>query len=158
MDTINGLPLHPLLVHVVVVIWPLAAICAVLGVVWPAARRKLGVITPILALIALVFVPLTTSAGESLEKKTPPDALVERHAELGDQALIWAAPLFVFAFLWWALHTGWVEAKIVDIDSRARTGASVVTAIVLVIFAVGSIVMVYRIGESGAQAVWHSSS
>lgn len=158
MGTINGLPLHPLLVHVVVVILPLAAICAMLGVVWPAARRKLGVITPILTLIALVFVPLTTSAGESLETKTPPDALVERHAELGDQALIWAAPLFVFAFLWWALHTGWVEAKIVDVDSRAHTGANMVTAIVLMIFAVGSIVMVYRIGESGAQAVWHSPS
>lgn len=158
MDTINGLPLHPLLVHVVVVILPLAAICAVLGVLWPAARRKLGVITPILALIALVFVPLTTSAGESLENKTPPDALVERHAELGDQALIWAAPLFVFAFIWWVLHTGWVEAKIGDLYTRVRTGAGVVTAIVLVIVAVGSIVMVYRIGDSGAQAVWHSPS
>lgn len=157
MDTLNGLPAHPLFVHVVVVLLPLAAICAVLGVVWPAARRKLGIITPIVALVALIFVPLTTGAGEALEKKTPPDALVERHAELGDQALIWAAPLFVFAFLWWALHTGWVETKLSGLDGRARTGINIVTAVVLVVFAVGTIVMVYRIGDSGARAVWNDA-
>ncbi|WP_020110030.1 DUF2231 domain-containing protein [Nocardia sp. 348MFTsu5.1] len=158
MTSINGLPLHPLLVHFVVVLLPLAAICAVLSVVWPTARRKLGVITPILALVALVLVPLTTSAGESLEQKVPPNALVENHAELGDQALIWAAPLFVFAAIWWALHHKWTESRLDGLDARARSGVTVLTGLVLLIFALGSMVMVYRIGESGAQAVWHAGT
>lgn len=157
MDEFNGLPAHPLLVHFVVVLLPLAAICALLGVLWPAARRKLGVITPILALIALIFVPLTTSAGEALEKKVPPGPLVEKHAALGDQALIWAAPLFVFAALWWALHTRWMESKLAGLDRPVRIGVNVVVALVLLVFAVGSIVMVIRIGESGARAVWDST-
>jgi uncharacterized membrane protein len=158
MDTFNGLPAHPLLVHFVVVLLPLAAICAVLSVVWPAARRKLGVITPLLALVALVLIPLTTSAGEALDKKTPPNSLIEKHAALGDQALIWAAPLFVFAFVWWALHTRWSETKIDSLNTRPRTIATALTGLVLLIFAIGSIVMVYRIGDSGAQAVWHNPS
>ena len=38
---ISGLPLHVLVVHGTVVIVPLAAVCTVLSIVWPAARRRL---------------------------------------------------------------------------------------------------------------------
>lgn len=38
MSTFNGLPAHILLNHFVVVLGPLAAILAILCVVWPAAR------------------------------------------------------------------------------------------------------------------------
>ena len=50
----NGLPLHILIVHAVVVGIPLAALLTVLSAVWPAARRRLGIVTPIVALFALV--------------------------------------------------------------------------------------------------------
>ena len=42
MSTFNGLPLHILLNHFIVVLGPLTAILAILCVVWPAARRRLG--------------------------------------------------------------------------------------------------------------------
>ena len=84
---INGLPLHPLLVHAVVVLLPLAALMLILGSVWPAARRTFGILTPIIALASLIAVPLTTQAGEALERKTEPSAILEKHTELGDHLL-----------------------------------------------------------------------
>ena len=48
----NGLPLHPLFVHAVVMLIPVASIAAILGTLWPAARRKLGIVTPLLTLAA----------------------------------------------------------------------------------------------------------
>ena len=46
-DEFNGLPIHILLVHAVVVLVPLAALLTMLSAVWPAARRRIGIITPL---------------------------------------------------------------------------------------------------------------
>ena len=46
----QGSALHVLLVHAVIVLIPLAALLTVLSAVWPAARRRLGIITPLAAL------------------------------------------------------------------------------------------------------------
>lgn len=101
MWQIAGLPAHPLLVHAVVVLVPLAALMVVVGSVWPAARRRLGILTPIVALVALIFVPLAKEAGEALERQVPESAVLERHTELGDQLLPWAIGLFVVAAGQW---------------------------------------------------------
>lgn len=161
MDSFNGLPLHPLVVHFVVVLIPFAALFAVLGVVWPAARRKLGIITPIIAALALTFTPIATSAGESLEETTPPSAVLDRHTELGDQMIYWAAPLFVFAFLWWAFTSPWFRESVWVNDrapalthGRTQVAIARIIGVVLVIVSVGAVIWVYRIGDAGAQAVW----
>jgi len=60
---IAGLPLHPLLVHLVVVLLPLAALATLLHAIWPAARRRLGVVTPLSAGAVLVLVPAAESRG-----------------------------------------------------------------------------------------------
>ena len=83
LDTINGVPAHVLLVHAVVVLLPLAALLAVLGAVWPAARRRLGVLTPLTALVSVLFIPLTTDAGEWLQEHVPDSELVRRHIRVG---------------------------------------------------------------------------
>lgn len=46
---VDRLLLVSLLVHAVVVLIPLAALIVIVGSVWPAARRKLGVLTPLRA-------------------------------------------------------------------------------------------------------------
>ncbi|HWC80392.1 MAG TPA: hypothetical protein VG756_10555 [Pseudonocardiaceae bacterium] len=102
---INGLPAHVLLVHAVVVFVPLAAILLVLSALWPAARRRLGILTPITALVALVFVPLTTHAGEWLIRRVDMSAELHTHAELADTMLPWALGVFVVATAVWVLFT-----------------------------------------------------
>src|SRR4051812_12836309 len=97
LTKINGLPAHVLLIHAVVILLPLAAAMVVVGAVWPAARRKLGFLTPALALVVLVLVPITTNAGEWLEKRLPESDAIEKHQRLGDQLLPWAIGIFVLA-------------------------------------------------------------
>ncbi|MFB7494122.1 DUF2231 domain-containing protein [Streptomyces sp. NPDC056161] len=159
MTLINGLPAHVLLVHVVVVLVPLAALALVAAALWPRAARRLGPLLPVLALLALVSVPLTTQAGEWLERHVESDALVRRHTELGDGLLPWAAGLFVLAaVVWWAGRSA---------SSGEPGGARgirwsalpvrIVVGVLSVAVAVGAVVDVYRIGDSGAKAAWHDS-
>lgn len=63
LDLINGVPAHVLFVHVVVVLIPLTALALVLCAVWPSVMRRFGLALPVLALVSLVSVPLTTDAA-----------------------------------------------------------------------------------------------
>ena len=160
---INGLPAHPLLVHIVVVLVPLSALMLVASVLWPAARRKLGFLTPLVALATLVAVPLTTHAGEWLKARTQPETSVLRHhADLGGQLIYWSAPVFVLALLWWLATaprvSTWLAARAATVNTVATNRITLaVLGIAAVAVAVGSVIWVYRIGESGAQSVWNPS-
>src|SRR6266496_3871761 len=69
MTTVNGLPAHILLVHAIVVLLPLTALLLVLSALWPAARRKVAGPNAILSVLVVVLVPITTEAGEWLERR-----------------------------------------------------------------------------------------
>lgn len=155
---INGLPLHPLLVHFVVVLLPLAALMLILGSVWPAARRRLGVIIPIIALVALLGVPLATQAGEALERQVDPSAALERHAELGDHLLPWAAGLFVLCVAHWLWFRTRGKNSADTKGTSARSVPSLILATVAILVAAGATANVVQIGDTGAQAVWSTSS
>ncbi|MEV2248059.1 DUF2231 domain-containing protein [Streptomyces sp. NPDC049970] len=160
---INGIPAHPLLVHVVVVLLPLSALCLVACAAWPPVMRRFGLALPVLALVSLVFVPLTTSAGEWLQERVPESSLVEKHAEMGDELLPWAIGLLVVAVLVWFAYRRSSSSELpATAPGTARTGrpATVVWAIAVVlsvVVAVGAVVQVYRIGDSGAKSVWRGS-
>ncbi|WP_406137207.1 hypothetical protein OH828_00345 [Streptomyces anulatus] len=160
---INGIPAHPLLVHAVVVLVPLAALCLVACAVWPPVMRRFGLALPALALIALVFVPLTTNAGEWLEERVQETPLLEKHAELGDGLLPWAAGVLVAAAtVWFAYrHPSLSGSPSVTTDTaavaRPRTVVWVVAVVLSVVVAVGAVVQVYRIGDSSAKSVWQGS-
>lgn len=158
MNIVNGLPAHVLLVHVVVVLVPLAALALVICALWPSAARRLGVLLPLLALVALAGVPLTTQAGEWLEKHVDSNTLVRRHAELGDGLLPWALGLFVLAaVVWWASRRSTAASGSAAPATTRWTALPVRTAVAVLSVAVaaGAVVDVYRIGDSGAKAAWH---
>ena len=102
-ETVFGVPTHAIVIHATVVLVPLAALVVLLHAFWPAARRRLGVVTPLVAGVALVLVPLSTDSGENLERQVGHSALVERHAQLADGMLPWAIGLFVVAAGLWLL-------------------------------------------------------
>ncbi|MDC2960784.1 hypothetical protein PO587_40805 [Streptomyces gilvifuscus] len=152
MSLVNGLPAHVLLVHFVVVLVPLTALAVVASAVWPAVARRMGVVLPALALVTLASVPLTTSAGEWLEEHVGSNALVRRHAELGDGLLPWALGLFVLAAaVWWTTRRTPSEQT----GNRSASVIRIAAAVLSVAVAAGAIVDVYRIGDSGAKAAWH---
>ncbi|MEV5953105.1 DUF2231 domain-containing protein [Streptomyces sp. NPDC051987] len=156
MTQINGLPAHVLFVHLVVVLVPLTALALVVAAISPRAARRMGVVLPVLALVSLLSVPLTTHAGEWLEQHVTDNALVERHAELGDGLLPWAGGLFLLAALVWWRTRATAEPR-PDAKGTAWSAAPVrVAAVILsVVVAAGAVVDVYRIGDSGAKAAWH---
>jgi hypothetical protein len=153
---INGLPAHVLLVHIVVVLVPLTAVALIGCAVWPSWMRRMGVVLPVLALVTLASVPLTTHAGEWLEGHTASTPLIRKHAELGDGLLPWAVGLFVLAIgLWWWNRRAQATAAgsgagVAVLATPLRVAAAVLCAVV----AAGAVVQVYRIGDSGAKAAW----
>ncbi|WP_328333202.1 MULTISPECIES: DUF2231 domain-containing protein [unclassified Streptomyces] len=157
-DLINGIPAHVLFVHVVVVLVPLTALALILCAVWPSVMRRFGLALPVLALVTLISVPLTTQAGEWLERHVESDALVRKHTELGDGLLPWVVALFlVAAAVWWfyrrASHSspGAAGSTSLTVATPLRIAAAALSLVI----GVGAAVQVYRIGDSGAKAAWH---
>lgn len=150
-EQINGLPLHILLVHGVIVFIPLAALMVLVSAVWPAARRKLGFLTPLVALIALIMTPLATNAGEWLYERvyviTP---AIQEHAVLGDTMLWYSIGLFVAALLVWGVPLLLTRRS----NEPPAPWIGVVVAVVAIALAAVSVVQVVRVGEAGSKAVW----
>lgn len=158
MSLINGLPAHVLLVHVVVVLIPLTALALVTAALWPRAARRLGSLLPVLALAALISVPLTTQAGEWLERHVDNNALVRRHTELGDGLLPWALGVFVLAVVvWWTAGRAVAEPRQGGAAGWAPLPVRIVVGVLSLAVALGAVVDVYRIGDSGAKAAWHDA-
>jgi hypothetical protein len=159
MYEINGLPLHVLIVHFVVIVVPLAALCTVLAAAWPAARRRLGIVTPLIALAALVAVPITMAAGEWLVARVAHTELIAAHQALGYTLLPWAIATFVVALVQWAwFRFFYREGARLSVKGKSlRVAVTIILAAAVAITAVGSVVTVVRIGESGARAIWTGS-
>lgn len=140
---INGLPLHPLVVHAAVVFGPLAAVAA-LGYLVPRWRDRLRWPLVALALVATgAIVVAYFSGGDFLDSKPELSASpqVEAHEELGEQ-LLWVALGFGLV----ALLAAWLHR---------RTGAlRIVLDVLVAVGAIAVVVMVIRTGEAGARAVW----
>ncbi|ORA81834.1 hypothetical protein BST28_04955 [Mycolicibacter kumamotonensis] len=154
LDTITGLPAHPLLAHLVAVLVPVTALLAVLGVVWPAARRRIGGASLFVAVATLAAVPLTTAAGGWLHSRVMGSQMLDQHAALGSRLVLWSALLTVAMICWWALHTPLFAAEVGALAPAIRRVGVVVTAAATLVFAVASTWLVVRIGHSGAQSMW----
>lgn len=106
--------------------------------------------------MTLILVPITTNAGEALQERVPPSALVERHTQLGGSLLPWAIGIFVMAVVVYLVGR---RADAATPAVGGRGGAVVlvpaVAAVLAVVAAVGGAVQIYRVGDSGSQAVWH---
>jgi len=148
MNRINGLPAHILLVHLVVVLVPVAALVLAAQAWSPSVRRWAGIAGPLLAAAALVAVPLTTQAGEWLQHRLRPTPLIDEHVEMGEQLLPWVIAVFVLSVALWLLARR---------SQPLHRGLRFALAVVATVAALGAVVQTVRIGDSGAQAVWQGS-
>jgi predicted membrane protein DUF2231 len=166
---IKGLPGHPLFVHGAVVLVPLTALTLVVCALWPSVARRLGWVLPVLGLITLALVVLTTESGEWLEERVQESALLEEHAEMGSSLTAWAIALFVLTVAVWLLGHACSrhEPERSGAAGRSAEGGAfsvarlascvpmrVAALVIALVVAVGAVVDVYRIGDSGAKAVW----
>jgi hypothetical protein len=141
---INGLPLHPLVVHAAVVFGPLAVLAALVHVALPRWRAHVRWPMVTLAVVATAAVVVSYLSGTSFLDSKPElsgSPLVEHHEELGRQ-LLWVS----IAFGAVAVVAGWLAR---------RTGAvRVVLDVLLGLTALTFLVWIARTGEAGARAVW----
>ena len=107
-ESVLGLPLHPLVVHAVVVFVPLAALFVGLAAVLPRFRRWARWMPLAFAAGAFVATPVAASSGESLQAKVMSENLtpsqidvINQHVTLGNLLVPWSIALFVIAVLIW---------------------------------------------------------
>ena len=164
--TFNGLPLHPLVVHAIVVLLPIAAIGTIAIAFWPRLRRRYGWLVVAAGAASTVLIPVATQSGEYLERQVGDPGT---HAQLGDQLIWFAIPLLV------------TSAALVLLDRRqgsasqtqttagettettaTKTSAQQPTVVMMVaglavVAAVATSVQIYRVGDSGARAAWRDT-
>jgi len=137
---ILGLPLHPLVVHVVVVLVPLVAIGMVLAVLSSTWADRLRLVLAVLAVSAAGAAFVARASGESLLARVPGTSEVARHADAAD-----TLPLFLLGAA--GLVVGWAWAQS---QGKPARGLGVVAALGALAATVWTVV----VGHLGAEAVW----
>ena len=146
-DTILGLPVHALVIHVVVVLVPLAAAGVVAIAAVPRWRERFGVLVLAIATAGLAAVPVATRSGGKLEDRLGASGVVARqinhHQEWGQRVL-------------WPTLAMWLLAVVlVLMDRQGRQGTAVkVVAVLAALAAVAAATAVTIAGHLGSTAVW----
>lgn len=149
-DAIGDMPLHPLVVHAVVVGIPLALLLAVLFALprfRSVARWPLGVVAVGSAVVTLV----AKESGEGLERAlgivpgNPVGDLISQHEELAEQLAWITVVVAVVAVLNVLLVSRGAESRTVD----------KVLPVVLIAAALVATIWVVRTGDIGSRAVWN---
>ena len=163
MLTVDGIPAHPLVVHAVVVLLPLAAVATLAMAARPLWRRQLGVWVLLLAFAGVAAVPIASQTGEQLEHTIGSSPLIKVHEQRAETLLI---PALIFLILVAAtvfLGRRSDAAAGVDGPGAAQAGtvgtatSTRVTTIVGILAALAGLViigLVVWIGHAGSTAVW----
>lgn len=147
---INGVPLHPLVVHAAVVFTPLAGLAA-LGYAVPSWRDRLRWPLVVLAAVSVAGVWVAFLSGQDLREERFAAATgpflerLEDHETWAERLRIGASVFAVVAFAAAWLHTR---------TGPVRTGLTVLTALGGVV----TLVLVVLTGDAGAQATWKIDS
>ena len=142
-ESFGGLPLHPLVVHLVVVVLPLAALLFIFVVLVKKWRRPFDLIALVGLAIGAVGSVLAKQSGQALSGLV---GQPQQHADWGSILVYLAAVLLVVASIW-----VWLTRF------RSPEGRSLLTtlaAIAGVLLAIATIVMTVLVGHTGAEAVW----
>ena len=152
---INGVPLHPLVIHAVVVFVPLAALAAIAMSLpkwrwlarWPALLLTLGA-------TAATYVATLTGAQLKEDRGLEALPLVKTHEEWGDRLMncMWVLAALVAVAFWALPHVTRLSG---GRDRLTKVAALEKPLMVLVpLAAVVALVLVVLTGDAGARAVW----
>jgi hypothetical protein len=158
---LNGLPLHPLVVHAAVILGPVTALTAIAFAVLPRWRWLIRWPMVALAVATAGAVFVSKLAGEALLDERFSNATgaladqLELHEDRGT-LLLWVALAFLVIAVVAALTVGGPSALASGAGARDSRGTAV-TAGVLVLVVVGALallVMTVLTGDAGSRAVW----
>jgi len=142
LDLINGLPVHPLVVHAAVVLVPLTALGAILMALIPKFSLRFGILVWIMAAVSVGAAVLAEKSGEEFAKRV---GLPSKHAQAGELVKYYALALLAVTMIMWLL----------DRQSHGRRALSgKILAAIVIFVALAACYGVYLAGDSGARAVW----
>ena len=141
LDTFRGLPTHVLLLHATVVLVPMTCLVTVVVAFWPRIRAVAAWPVVALNVVMVAMVWLTEQAGTRLEARVGVTPEIAHHASLGTNLIWFALALLVTSVLVAVLHSR---------GGALRLG----TGVLATVAAVATLAWCFRVGESGATAVW----
>jgi uncharacterized membrane protein len=160
MDTFFGLPAHPLLVHVPIVLLPVAVVGVVVMVIKPAWHQRYRWAVLALGFVGALGAILAAEAGDSLEERLTAQqgAAAARqwhdHAEAGETARLFAVIFFVVLAVYVLVPWYLERRRTHDRPSTQPRFVALLLAIVALAASVGTVVTVVQAGHSGSKSVW----
>ncbi|HEX3831082.1 MAG TPA: hypothetical protein VHW04_03865 [Solirubrobacteraceae bacterium] len=159
----SGLPAHPLLLHVPVILIPVAAIGALVLVAWPRLFVRNGLWLGLVAVVALGATNLTIGAGHALrdDLNLQGPGIVAQHASAADTLRILLIAFTALLLIAVAVFrtagprvtgVGPVDGALTAIRSGVALGAAL--RVIVAVFAIASLYYVFHTGDLGAKAVW----
>ena len=158
---LNGVPLHPLVVHAAVILGPVTALTAIAYAALPRWRWLIR--WPMVALAAATVgaVFLAKVAGQELLEQRASQlsrldvAQIAVHQERGN-VLLWVALGFLVIAVVAALMVGGPSALASGAGARDSRGTAVTYGVLglVVLGAIALLVMTVLTGDAGARAVW----
>jgi hypothetical protein len=158
---LNGLPLHPLVVHAAVILGPVTALTAIAYAVLPRWRWLIRWPMVALAVATVGAVFVAKLAGEALldeRFENAPAALadqIELHEDRGS-LLLWVSIAFLVIAVAAALTVGGPSALASGAGARDSRGTAVTVGVLglVVVGALALLVMTVLTGDAGSRAVW----
>jgi hypothetical protein len=158
----DGLPAHPLFIHVPVIMIPLSIIGALACVIRPQWFSRYGILLCLASIVAMSSTFLAMQAGAALERalnlQGEAAVLIHQHSHAAHIlaivfVLFTAVLILTFAAERISGSAGPTGLGIVDRILGER-GTLIALRVALVILALVSAYMVFRVGDLGAKAVW----
>lgn len=149
IKTLFGLPAHPLLVHIPIVLIPLAAF-GVLGLWWEPWRRRFGWATAVVLMVAGIFTQLAIGSGQALKGEVKRTALERAHTQIAEDIRPFLLLCFIALVAFLYLERRHRADGPVSMKNPILAGTLAVT----ILLAATSVYWVIRIGHTGSKAVW----
>jgi MFS family permease len=154
---LNGLPLHPLVVHAAVILGPVTALTAIAYAVLPGWRWLIRWPMVALAVATAGAVFVSKLAGEALleVKYAEPTAQIQLHQDRGT-TLLWVSLAFLVIAVVAALTVGGPSALTTGAGARDSRGTAVTVGVLalVVVGALALLLMTVLTGDAGSRAVW----
>jgi cytochrome b involved in lipid metabolism len=140
-----GLPLHPLIIHVVAVLVPLSALGVIFLLAFPKFAPTFSPLILLLLIVSTVSGFIAENSGQALSNRVgyPGD-----HAEQGERLAKLILLFTLLYIIWFVIYRKSIKFK--SADKLLKNSLSVL----LLLAAIASTTLTFIVGHSGAKASW----
>jgi uncharacterized membrane protein len=148
MQKLFGIPAHPLLVHLPVVLIPLVGVAAIAIALRRDWRQRFGVTLAVLSAVSCVAVILAKQSGEAMFHYMNQAPAISRHEDLAKVTVVLTGLLFLAIVAMVGAHRRGM--------AKTRSRLSVALSSVTIVLAIFAIVGTIQTGHEGAKVTWQS--